>query len=161
MLKSIIAKVFDSPAKKIHLRHILYLGLHIEQQALNFYENMEKTVKDQHTKDLFKRLAKDEISHVQLLNDIVSHWRTIPVSQKDLDVLDSGQKLRRLFSNILHPGSTKEIIEYALEEERKLVSFYTRFIGEFTSVWKIKKIKKIISEETYHLKKLENALYFV
>ena len=70
-------------------------------------------------------------------------------------------------SRVSYPGlllppspdaTSTEIIEYAMNMERKMVEFYKSFADKFTSEWKIKKLQLMEAEKIQHFMKLKYML---
>ena len=57
------------------------------------------------------------------------------------------------------PNATaEEFVEYAMDQEQKMVTFYENFENEFTHIWKLSRLRKMIDEEKDHVKKWSEIL---
>ncbi len=159
MLRSFILRIFYPERKKIRLRHVLFLGTMLEQQAEEFYRRLARQANDPGVKLLCEELADDEIEHLDLIKGMLSRWQKAPINKSDLEDMGANERLRKLFLSPPGPDATEhEMIEYGIEEEKKMVEFYTDFEKEFPQAWKIMKLREIINEEEKHVKKLSDFL---
>lgn len=157
MLESLLSTF--SSSKKTRLRHVLYLGSLMERQAKAFYNGFAEKAQDAEVKELCAKLADEESQHFQLISDILAHWKRLPISKGDLAAMDANGRLREIF---LHPpnssASKREIIEYAMNEEKKMVDFYQTFDEEFSDIWKKARLWEMVEEEVRHVTKLQDML---
>lgn len=159
MLGSFFSRLFPASRRKVHLRHILYLGSLIERQAEAFYREMANKAPHEEVKELCLKLAADEKRHFQLIDGILSRWKSLSLTPDDLKALEAKEKMQRIFQSRLDSNAgNKEIIEYAMNEEKKMVSFYESYENEFTSLWKLAKLQEMIEEERGHVAKLTDML---
>ena len=80
-------------------------------------------------------------------------------NKSDLDAMDADGKLRKMFSSPTRLNSTeKGIIEYAIDQEIKMVEFYESFENEFTDWWKSTKLQAMVAEEKTHVIRLTAML---
>jgi len=132
----------------------------MEQQAEAFYRLFAEQAHNADVRELCLRLADDEIRHFRLIENILSGWEPLPVTQSDLEAMDADGKLRNLFLSPPSPNAAKEeIIEYAMNEEEKMVAFYGSFEKEFVRMWKKMKLWDMMEEEKSHVKKLSDMLF--
>lgn len=125
----------------------------MEKQAEAFYRQFAKKVHNDVIKNLCLKLAEEENDHLKLIEDKLSRWRSLPLSQKILLALDGDAKLRKLFlSPPNQNATTEEFIEYAIDQEQNMATFYLRFEDEFTNTWKLKKLREMIEEEREHVR---------
>lgn len=141
-----------SSRKKARIRHVLHLGKKMEKQAESFYRKLAKQTRSDVVKKLCLKLADEERDHLKLIEDKLSRWRPLPISQKILSILDTDASFRELFLNPPNKNaSTDEFVEYAMDQEKKMVLFYSRFEGQFTHTWKIHRLDEMIEEEKEHV----------
>lgn len=159
MLRSLFSRIFPSSQKKIKLRHVLHLGSMMERQAEAFYRRFAEHAQHDDVRDLYLQLADEEIQHFKLIDDQLSQWKSLPIGKKDFEAMDAGGKLRKVFSAPPSSNATKkDIVEYALDEEKKMVAFYESFENEFTDWWKSTKLQAMVAEEKTHIMKLTDML---
>lgn len=159
MLESLIYRIFPFFRKKIRLRHILHLGSLMEKQAEQFYRQFAHQAKDMDVQELCLELAHQERKHLGLIQDILSKWKPLPINKRDLKAMDADGRLRRLFLSPPDPdGTMKDFIEYAMNEEKKMVYFYKNFEKEFANEWRKKKLWRMVEEEVEHVRRLESIL---
>lgn len=157
MLKEILA---GFPAeKKIHLRHLIQVGISMEEKGKAFYDSFAGRALDQDVKKVSLWLAGQELLHKQFLEDMVSQWLPIPVDKGRIAVIENELKVRGIFVKPPSADFTeKEFIEYAISTENKMVEFYLFFEEKFTAVWKQMNIHKIVGEERNHAAQLKALL---
>ena len=159
MLRSLFSRTFPSSQKKIRLRHVLHLGSLMERQAEAFYRRFAKHAQNDDIKKLYLQLADEETQHFKLIDEQLSQWKSLPIGKKELEAMDADGKLRKVFSSPPSSDTTKkDIIEYALDEEKKMVAFYESFENEFTDWWKSTKLQAMVAEEKTHIMKLSDML---
>jgi len=154
-MRSLFSKEFLFSRKGIRLRHVFYIGSLMEQQAEAFYKRFAKQAQGNDVKELCLQLANEEVQHFKLIDYQLSRWKSLPISKGDLEAMDADGKLCKIF---LSPpdldSTTKEIFEYAIDQETKMVAFYESFEKEFTDWWKLTKLKAMVAEEKTHIMKL-------
>lgn len=154
-MRSLFSKKILSSRKGIRLRHVFYIGSLMERQAEAFYRRFAKQAQGNDVKKLCLQLADEEVQHFKLIDNQLSRWKSLPISKGDLETMDADGKLRKMF--LSPPGldsTTKEIFEYAIDQETKMVVFYESFEEEFTDWWKSTKLKAMVAEEKTHIMKL-------
>ena len=158
-MRSLFSKKFLSSRKGIRLRHVYYLGALMERQAEVFYRRFAEQTHDNDLKVLYLQLADEEVQHLKLIDYQLSQWKSLPIKKEDLSILNADNKLRKMF---LSPSSTnatkRDIIEYAIDQETKMVEFYESFENEFTDWWKSTKLQAMVAEEKTHVIRLTNML---
>jgi rubrerythrin len=131
----------------------------MERQAEAFYRRFAEQTQDNDLKVLYLQLADEEVQHFILIENQLSQWKSLPIKKEDLEVTDADSKLRKMF---LSPSSTnatkKDIIEYAIDQETKMVEFYESFENEFTDWWKSTKLQAMVAEEKTHIIRLTDML---
>jgi rubrerythrin len=131
----------------------------MERQAEEFYRECAQQAQDMEVRELCLELADQERRHFGFIQDILSKWKPLPISNRDLKAMDADGRLRRLFLSPPNPDGTKrDFIEYAMNEEKKMVQFYKNFEKEFGNEWRKTKLWRMIEEEVEHVKKLESML---
>ena len=159
MLESLIYRIFPFLRKKIRLRHILHLGSLMERQAEQFYRQFAHQAQDMDVRELCLELANQEKKHFGFIQDILSKWKPLPINMRDLKAMDADGRLRGLFLSPPDPdGTKKDFMEYAMNEEKKMVYFYKNFEKEFAYEWRKTKLWRMVEEEVEHVKRLESFL---
>ena len=154
-MRSLSLNKFLSSRKGIRLRHVFHLGSLMEQQAGAFYRRFAKKTQDDNVKELCLQLADEEVQHLHLIDHQLSRWKSLPMSKSDFEAMDADGKLRKMFLSPPSSNSTnKEVIEYAIDQETKMVAFYESFEKEFTDWWKSTKLKAMVLEEKTHIMRL-------
>lgn len=159
MLSLMFSRISSPFLRKVSLRHVLHLGSLMERQAEAFYRSFAREARDADVRELCIKLADEETRHFRMIEAVLSKWTSKPPNRKDLEAIDVDGKLRTLSLSPPSSDVTKtEIIEYAMNMERKMVEFYRSFADKFTSEWKIKKLQLMEAEKIQHFMKLKNML---
>jgi len=159
MLRLMFSRISSPFRRKVRLRHVLHLGSLMERQVEAFYRSFAREAQDAEVKELCIKLADEETRHFRMIGAVLSKWTPKPPNRKDLEAIDVDGKLRTLFLSPPSSDVTKtEIVEYAMNIERKMVEFYRSFADKFTSEWKIKKLQLMEAEKIQHFMKLKNML---
>ena len=157
MLRLMFSRISSPFRRKVRLRHVLHLVSLMERQAEAFYRSFAREARDADVRELCIKLADEENRHFRMIEAVLSKWPPKPPNRKDLEAIDVDGKLRTLFLSPPSSDVTKtEIIEYAMNMERKMVEFYRSFADKFTSEWKIKKLQLMEVEKIQHFMKLKN-----
>jgi rubrerythrin len=131
----------------------------MEQQAETFYRSLAEQAQNTDVRELCLELANEETQHFSLIDDILSRWESLPMSEEDLETMDSAGRLRKVFlSPPASDATSKQIIEYAMNEEMRMVDFYRSFEKEFSHTWKEAKVWEMVAEEMGHVSKLRDML---
>ena len=159
MVRLLFYRVFSPLRRKVRLRHVLHLGSVMERHVEAFYRRFAREAQDADVRQLCLKLADEEILHFRMIQELLSKWKPQPPNRSDLEAMDVDRKLRYLLFSPPSPAATStEIIEYAMNVEKKMVEFYRSFADKFTSEWKIKKLQLIEAEKIQHFMKLQNML---
>jgi rubrerythrin len=157
MLKEIIAK-YDM-RKRIHLRHLLNIGISIEEQGKTFYNSLAEKATNQNVKALCSRLAQEELAHKKLLEEAVSRWVPFPIDKQRLAVIEQELKIKDIFFTPPPIDSIeKDLIKYAIGIEKKMADFYLSFEKNFPETWKKLHIHRLVDEEKRHEGQLAASL---
>ena len=92
--------------KHVHLRHLLKMGILMEERGHDFYNRLAGKSNNPDTKRLCSRLAEDELRHKQLIENILSRWLSIPIDDKRLGLLEDEMKKKGIFLNPPPPDSS-------------------------------------------------------
>jgi rubrerythrin len=148
-----------SPQKGTRLRHVLYLGSLVEAEAEAFYRHLAQQAYNEDVRELCLRLAKDEAEHFRFIDNILTGWKPLPTTKETLEEMDAEAKLRNMFSSQPSADATaEEVMEYAMNAEKKMVNFYLDYEKEFVSEWKKIRLWDMIEEEKSHVKMLSRML---
>lgn len=158
MLKSLLTRLFPV-IKKTRLRHVLYLGSLLERQAEAFYRDCKDQARDPRVKALCHKLMEEEQKHYRLIDGLLKQWRSLSVDPADWKAMGANSKLQQLFAFRPESDTTeKEMLRYAIDEEKKMVAFYEDFEADFTDRWKLAKLRGMLEEERSHVTRLSDML---
>lgn len=139
----------------IPLRHVLQIGIFIEENGNKFYKEMSQWANSEDTKKLYDKLADDELKHKEKFEHILYQWLPLPIDKMTLDTIKEELKQRGLFEEPPSPQATEEeVIKYAIRQEEKTIDFYRSFEKSYPEAWKRLKIQGLIKEEIDHADKL-------
>jgi len=137
--------------KSIHLRHLLQIGILMEERGKNFYDKLADRAINPDVKRLCNKLAGDEIRHKQLIEDTLSHWLPFPIYPETLERLERKMNVRGIFLNPPPLDSKEEdMAKYAIEQEKKSADFYLSFEKTFPEIWKRMHVQNLAMEEKSH-----------
>ena len=145
--------------RKIHMRHLFQIAILIEEQGIEFYTKLAKQSSDVNVKELCSKLASDEVEHKKLFKDALSRWLPPPADNQSLASLIQELKNAGLFSD--EPPldtSERDMIEYAIEQEKKTADFLLSFKKAFKDEWKRVKIYQLVMTERKHASDLISLL---
>jgi rubrerythrin len=152
MPKAFLPKIRPALRRKSRLRIVFHLGTIMEQQAETFYRSFAVDTSHNQIRALCQKLADEEKEHLRLIQNKLSRWKSLQINQDDLKKHNVDSGLSRLF---LSPPSrcatVEKFIEYAIDQEKKMVSFYEKFENDFTNSWKLKRLIELINEEKEHV----------
>ena len=95
----------------------------MEEQAETFYRRFAKEAKNPGVRELCRQLADEEAQHSALIRDVLSRWKSRPITQDDLDAMDADGRLRGMFASTPDPDADeKELVEYAMDQESQMVA---------------------------------------
>ena len=144
---------------KIHMRYLFQIAILIEEQGIEFYTKLAEQSSDVNVKKLCSKLASDEAEHKKLFQDALSRWLPPPADNQSLDSLIQELKNAGLFSD--EPPldtSERDMIEYAIEQEKKTADFYLSFEKAFKHEWKRMRIQQLVMTERAHASDLISLL---
>jgi rubrerythrin len=73
--------------------------------------------------------------------------------------MDAAGRLREIFlSPPASDATKKQMIEYAMNEEMRMVDFYRSFEKDFSNAWKEARLWEMVEEEMGHVTKLREML---
>lgn len=144
---------------KIHMRYIFQVAILVEEQGIEFYTKLAEKSSDANVKKLCSKLAIDEADHKKLFRGALSRWLSLLADKQTLDSLIQELKNAGLFSDApLADASEKDMIEYAIEQEKKTADFYLSFEKAFPQEWKQMHIQQLVMTEKAHASALESLL---
>lgn len=127
-----------------------------EEEARYYYIEAAKYTDNQRIKALFERLAKEEENHKKVLEELKLDEISKQVEGVSLPKIKSEDiKLGVRYSPNMSP---KEVLEFAIEEEKKAFYLYTE-MEEISESKKVKDLFRFLAmQEAYHKAKLEDEL---
>lgn len=144
---------------RVRMRYIFQAAVLVEEHGKEFYQRLSETTNNPNVKNLCITLAENEDNHRKVFEEYLSRWLPKPTDQETLNKLVDDIRKKGLFMNPPPPGTNeKEMIIYAIEQEKLLVNFYESFEQAFPSEWKKIQINKLVEQEKTHVTELEKIL---
>ena len=138
------------------LSDILKLGATREMQSIFFYNCLAKLVDDQRSKDLFLKLAEEEISHKDTLElELIKNGRVV---KENLDSLD--QDVESNYKKTFDPSmDMKEALLLGISKEKGSYQFYTDLALVFAEKQARDLCFELAQQEVRHMVLLEIEYY--
>ncbi|MGQ9618140.1 MAG: ferritin family protein [Candidatus Aminicenantia bacterium] len=138
------------------IKEIIEYAKEKEEEARYYYTEAAKYTDNQDIKELFEKLAKEEENHKKVLEEL-----KIDEIGKKVE----GISLPKLKSEDIRVGmkyspqmSPKELLEFAIEEEKKAYYLYTE-LEEISETKKLRDLFRFLAmQEADHRAKLEDEL---
>ena len=129
----------------------------MEINGRSFYEHAAGLTKNEHGKEVFKKLAQDEINHINTFGEIFTDvlgddkWKLyVEQEESDKDTVLDELKARIEKQSHQERASDQEALRIGMELERGSIDKYQEWAANTQDV-KVKEIfNKIIKEEEYH-----------
>ncbi|MCM8795869.1 MAG: ferritin family protein [Candidatus Omnitrophica bacterium] len=144
---------------------IVEIGIQIEKNGKDFYENLSLKTKNLKAKDIFKFLASEEEKHIKTFQEILNSIEKYQPQGLDSDeyyaymnalasesVFTQKDRGRELAENI---KNDLQAIEIGIQAEKDSIIFYTA-MKKVTSEYDQKAVDAVLAQEEAHLKKLVN-----
>lgn len=142
----------------VHLRHVLYVGMLMEERGKNFYEQLADMVQDEKAKLLCAELAETEMKHKKHIEKVLAQWSPLPIDAESMTRAEQALKNSGIYLDLPPMGAAEnDIIKYAIEQERKQVEFYRSFESAFPEGWKKMSLELIVQDEKAHLDQLSRT----
>jgi rubrerythrin len=139
----------------VHLRHLLQIGILIEDEGRDFYTRLAEKATNVDVKNLCHKLAQDEVRHKNFIENILYRWLPLPIDKQSLALFRQELKDKGIFLNPPPLDSTEEdMLKYAIEQEKKTIDFYLTFEKVFPQAWKRIYVEKLVMEEKAHVNQL-------
>ncbi len=138
------------------IKEIIDYAKEKEEEARYYYIEASKYTDNKNIKELFERLAKEEENHKKVLEDLKIEEISKQVEGVTLPKIKSEDiKVSKKYSPNMSP---KELLEFAIEEEKKAFYLYTE-MEEISESKKVKDLFRFLAmQEAYHKAKLEDEL---
>lgn len=127
-----------------------------EEEARYYYSEATKYTENQRIKELFERLAREEENHKKILEELKIEEISKQIEGVTLPKIKSEDiKVGLKYSPDMSP---EELLEFAIEEEKKAFYLYTE-MEEISESKKVKDLFRFLAmQEAYHKAKLEDEL---
>ncbi len=151
-------KEFDIP-REMRLRHLFRFAQEVEDAGAEFYRNMAALSAEDGVRKVCEKLANDEQDHKKTLRTMISRWAPLPDDERIMERLRDKMKGKGIFSGVSAPLQwSQDVLYYAIDQEKRLLTFYLGFEKAFPDAWKKAKIKEIANMERTHIDLLKNIL---
>ncbi|MEZ4220155.1 MAG: ferritin family protein [Polyangiaceae bacterium] len=147
-------------------REVLQFAVAIEQNGEKFYREAGPRLEDARARELFLRLAREEVGHEQLFSRLLAKMEDLELDVRHSD--DYLAYLRAYVDNVAfrHEAARAELekvmdresaIRFAMQREQDSVQFYTE-LRELVPEAERGAIDEIIAEERSHFLSLSKLL---
>jgi rubrerythrin len=144
---------------------IVEFAVRIEQNGENFYRYAVQLAKDQDAKDLFSRLADDEVAHQKIFRKIFTEMEKVaPPESYDgeydaylRNYVDNNVIFKKdaLDAELAHVKDTASALDFAMRRELDSMLYYHE-IKRLVSASEHGTIDRVIEEERRHYSRLCN-----
>ncbi len=147
---------------KFSASEVYQFGIRIEENGQTFYNELSEKLDNKKIEILFRELAKDEIEHKKIFQDLLDSFEDYNPTRSYPDnyfrylkayadnIIFSDEKLKGEIAKI---NDVKSALSFAIGIEDDSISYYTQ-IKEIIPKDDHKKIDQIIKEERRHYLKL-------
>lgn len=142
---------------------LVEFAVQLEKNGLNFYATAADTVVNPKTKDLLHVLANDEIQHMHLFQDLLTHvgladlresypgeWVTYLQAHVESQVFTAARMKQLLAQKTL---SERDALQFGIDSEKDAILYYTEMM-RFVQSADQKTVQGVIDEEKRHLTRL-------
>ncbi len=143
--------------REISLRDILSVLAKIHERGSLIYEETAKNSTDPNKKKLSIRLAKEKEGDTRAIRSLLSRWPDKIPDVKLLDRMDERIGRYAIFmSPIARDATDRELIDYAVEQEKKIYELFAGFHDHFQGYsWRTIQYENVILELKRHGKRFE------
>lgn len=143
--------------RPVRLRHVVRYGSELEEKGGEFYRMLGKKAAEKDVQEICAQLVLDEIEHKKVLDGILASW--LPVNEEPDEsaqwFFETEKERWGLFRNPPDSeASAKEMIRYAIDQEKRMKRFYGSIGARFDDEWKRSKVLELAREEGKHEEKL-------
>jgi rubrerythrin len=134
-----------------YLKFAFRTSILIEKQSLDFYNYAAKLVNDEQTRQVFKRLALEEGTHVREFHSLYQEFGFGNLNK--LICLPPNFETpiyRSLIASVKSNTQEKEALEIALREEESCIETYTKLISSISESGAHKLFQEALSETHAH-----------
>lgn len=139
-----------------YLKFAFRTSILIEKQSLDFYNYAAKLVNDERTRQVFKRLALEEGTHVREFHSLYQEFGFGNLNK--LICLPPNFETpiyRSLIASVKSNTQEKEALEIALREEESCIETYTKLVSSISESSVHKLFQEALSETRAHCKVIQ------
>jgi len=154
-----------------NLRQLLHTALDMEKKGYKFYKEISQKSQNEVTKKIFDFLAKDEVLHIEKINDFYigldDQGDMAPLSLEDIqkhreerfDIFS--KSISEIKMKIKPDDDDKKAYEVALEMENNGYKYYENMLKEAQDKTLVKFIQFLVEEEKKHYKLILNTYEYL
>lgn len=144
---------------QISLRSTMGLMEMIERKSATFYSAAALQIKDKRASKICYLLARDAKSRANKITYILSGWRSHPLPNELPKSIENSFSSDQIFAlNINRNHTPKEIIEIAIQHEKKKLSLFVKLEQLFQDHWKLMSLAPIVGNLDHEVHSLEACL---
>lgn len=144
---------------RVSLRSTLSLIEKIERRSAEFYRKAAESSPSTRASGLCLLLANDANKRAKRVAFTLFGWKNRRDSEELTAAVENAFSSQKLFSLDVLPSSTpKEVLQIALEHEKKKLSLFTKLEGAFHEEWKVMQLEAILAKLSKEIRKLELCL---
>lgn len=141
--------------KLITLSQVLKIAVKEEIKAYNLYNSTSKIVKNPITKTVLLELAREEMNHRKLLENVIQEKKYESLGE-NIPEESMGIADFLVTSELDENATTQDVMIFAMKEEEKAYNFYIDLGNHFSGTELEKLFSKLALEEEGHKIKLED-----
>lgn len=145
--------------QKISIRSTLSLIEKIEMRSASFYRMAARKAPDPRTSGICILLARDARKRARKVAFSLLAWKSQPEMENLTEAVENAFSAQHLFSLDIPPSSTpKEILQIALDHEKKKFSLFSKLEEVFQEEWKKMQLGAVRTRLSKKIAKLELCL---
>lgn len=143
-------------------------AINFERKGVSFYMELAAQTENRLGRRLFYTLAKEEVEHILIIDDIRRRLDRGEKADKELDLKTTIEEQMKEYFGAFKPEQMQEKsmsnldgYEMAMEIENRGYEMYDRFLQEATEERAQEFFKKMKEEEKRHFEALQNVYYYL
>ncbi len=143
-------------------------AINFERKGVSFYMELAAQTENRLGRRLFYTLAKEEVEHILIIDDIRRRLDRGEKADQELDLKTTIEEQMKEYFGAFNPEQMQEKsmsnldgYEMAMEIENRGYEMYDRFLQEATEERAQEFFKKMKEEEKRHFEALQNVYYYL
>lgn len=145
--------------QEVTLRGVLAVARQLEEGGETFYKSAAERILDPKAKELCNKIAGEERDHADAIAAILEKWIPKPLDPDFENWVIKELAVQNIFDYSFPEGATDtDILQYAIEQEKKIGVFYASFKEMFPDEWKKEYVQLLVNGEIQHETELSKQL---